>query len=272
MESINIHEWLNLIFRWVHVIVGIMWIGQTYLFNWLETRFREPANASEKKNVAGQVWMVHGGGFYLVEKQTVPEMMPRKLYWFKWESAFTWISGFLLLIVVYYMGGLVLLPDSELSEMAGVGIGLGTLVGGWVVYALLCRTPLLNNDSLFAVVSYVLIVVLIYLLGQVLSDRATYIHIGAMFGTIMAANVWMRIMPAQRQMVAATTAGTEVDKRLASRAKQCSKHNTFLSVPLIFLMISNHFPTATYGNEHGWIVLSILILVGWGAAKLIRDH
>jgi len=268
--TFDLHEWLNLLLRWTHVIAAIMWIGQTYLFNWLEVRIRR--GTTDKENVEGEVWMVHGGGFYLVEKQRVPEDMPKTLYWFKWESAATWISGFLLLIVVYYMGGLVVGAGSDLTTWQGIGIGLGTLVGGWLVYSLLCRTPLLGNDAAFGAVSWVLIVAIAYGLFQVLTARAAYIHVGAMFGTIMAANVWMRILPAQRQMIAATKAGTAVDLKLAARAKQCSKHNTFLSVPVVLIMVSYHFPTATYGNPYGWAVLGALILVGWIAAKFLRNH
>lgn len=266
----DLSSWLNLFLRWFHVILGITWIGQTYLFNWLEKTLTPPPEGSGKRNVSGELWMVHGGGFYLVEKQTVPEIMPRTLHWFKWESALTWISGMLLLFVVYYAGGIMVEIDSELSPAAATGIGLGTLAVGWLAYDLLTRLKALRNDVVVAVVAFPLVLVIAYLLGTVLSARAATMHIGAMFGTIMAANVWLRILPAQRQMLAATRAGEEVDMTLALRAKRSSKHNTYMSVPLIFVMLSSHYPTITYGNDHNIIILGALILLGWGGAHLMR--
>jgi uncharacterized membrane protein len=255
-------EWLNLIFRWVHVIAGIMWVGQTYLFNWMERSLDVGPDTPE--NVQGSLWMVHGGGFYNVEKQKVPKVMPRTLHWFKWESAFTWLSGMALLTIVYYHGGLMLEYESELSSWAGAAIGLAALVVGFVIYNLIWRIAG-KNEILGTIISYVATVATAYGLMQVLSTRAAYMHIGALFGTIMVANVWMKIMPAQRQLVAAAEGGTAPDMSLAARAKGCSKHNTYMSVPLILIM------TATYGNTHNVAVLAVLIIVGWIAAKFLRD-
>ncbi len=258
----NVSEWLNLIIRWVHIFAGILWVGQTYLFTWFDGRLAREAD---------QVWMVHSGGFYVVGKQRTPELLRGKLHWFRWEAAITWISGVVLLTLVYYMGG-VLVDDSvaNISVGTGVVIGVGALVGGWVVYDAMAQSAISRSGTLFAVLSFVLVVAVAYGLSRVLSARAAYMHVGAMFGTIMAANVWMRILPAQRKMVAALQSGGKPDATLAARAKLRSKHNTFLVVPLVFLMISNHFPTATYGSTYGVAILAVLVLAGWGAAKLVR--
>jgi len=270
--EVNVSEWLNLIVRWFHVIAGVMWIGQTFLFNWLEKRLALASSASEDPNVSGKLWMVHGGGFYLLEKQKTPKEMPRELYWFKYESLLTWVSGFLLLFIVYYYGGLMLEPDSELSDLTGVLIGLGTLVGGWILYNLIWYTPLGKNEYLGASISLAVIIGFSYLLDNFISSRAVLMHVGAVFGTIMVCNVWFRILPAQDEMLSATRAGKKPNMELAVKAKNCSKHNTFLSVPLILIMISNHFPTATYGNQNNWLVLGFLVVLGWVIASFIRNH
>ncbi len=267
-----LQEWLNLVLRWMHVIAGIMWIGSTYLFNWIERTFTPPEDAASKPNISGELWMVHGGGFYLVEKQKWPEIMPRTLHWFKWESMMTWISGFLLLVVVYWAGAPLLPYGSPLSRLQGVGISAGVLVGGVLVYNLLWNySPLRNRERLGIAVSWVLIVALAWELTRLLTDRAAYLHIGAMFGTIMVANVWMIILPNQRKMMAITEAGGKPDPELGQRAARCSRHNTYMSVPLIFCMISNHFPGVTFGRGYNWLILGGLILAGWAAAKVIRD-
>jgi len=268
----SLSEWLNLVVRWLHVFAGILWIGQTYFFTWLDGRLSAEEEAGAKANPGAQVWMVHSGGFYVVEKQKIPVLLPRKLHWFRWEAALTWLSGMVLLTIVYYMGG-ALLDDSvaDIRLGAGIAVGIGVLLAAWVVYDLMLRSPLGRSETLFAVISFVLAVGVAYGLTRVLSGRAAYMHVGAMFGTIMAANVWMRILPAQRKMIAALKEGRKPDAALAARAKLRSKHNTYMVVPVVFIMVSNHFPTATYGNKYNWIILAVLILVGWGAAKLIRN-
>jgi uncharacterized membrane protein len=260
-------EWLNLLLRWFHVFAGILWIGTTYYFTWLDARLSEEERAAHGDGEAAQVWMVHSGGFYVVEKRKLPGTRP--LHWFRWEAALTWLSGFALLILVYYLGGALTDPDVTSNRM-GIAISVAALVVAWIVYDLLAHTPLGKNNLAFAVVSYTLVVFATFLLSRHLSGRAMYIQIGAMFGTIMAANVWMRILPAQRKMIGATKRGEKFDERLGARAKQRSKHNTFMVVPLVFTMISNHFPTATYGRSDNWLILSLLILVGWVAAKFLR--
>ncbi|HEY0084090.1 MAG TPA: urate hydroxylase PuuD [Pyrinomonadaceae bacterium] len=267
----NTSEWINLFARWFHVFAGILWVGTTYYFTWLDARLTEAEGAAA--GGAGQrppqVWMVHSGGFYVMEKQKQPGT--ETLHWFRWEAGLTWLSGMVLLVVVYYLGGALVDPDvRDISVPAAVGFSLGLLVVGWVVYDLLIRSPLGGNETAFAIVAYALLVGVAYLLTHVLSGRAAYIHMGALLGTLMVANVWMRILPAQRRMIAATSAGEMPDARLGAQAKLRSKQNTFMAVPVVFTMISNHFPTATYGSRYDWIILSILILVGWGAAKFIR--
>ena len=265
-------EWLNLILRWIHVFAGIMCVGTTYYFTWLDARLTEEEKAALNTGNAAQVWMVHSGGFYIVEKRKVPDLVQRTLHWFRWEAFTTWISGVGLLIVIYYLGGGALIdPDvRDLSLTAAIGIGVGVIIVSWIVYDLLMISPLGRHEIVFAVIAYLMVVGLIYTLTRYLSARAVYIHIGAMFGTIMAANVWHRILPAQKKMIAAIKAGEQPDQALAAQAKLRSKQNTFMVVPVVFMMISNHYPGVTYGDRYNWIILSVLILVGWTAAKFIR--
>jgi uncharacterized membrane protein len=268
----TISEWLNLILRWTHVFAGIMWVGTTYYFTWLDARLTEEEKAAVNTGNAAQVWMVHSGGFYVVERRKVPDLASRTLHWFKWEAGTTWLSGFALLIVVYYLGGGALIDHDvrDISLGAAVGVGIAVIVVGWLVYDLLMLSPLGRNELLFAVIAYALIVGIAFSLTQVFSGRAAYIHVGATLGTIMAANVWMRILPAQKKMIAALKEGRKPDERLAAQAKLRSKQNTFMAVPVVFIMISNHFPGVTYGERYNWIVLAVLVLAGWIAAKFIR--
>jgi uncharacterized membrane protein len=279
--SPNVSEWLNLFARWFHVFAGILWIGTTYYFTWLDARLSE-AEAVVGGGDKPQVWMVHSGGFYVVEKQKTPGV--HELHWFRWEAALTWLSGMLLFVLVYYLGGALIEPDGRdvrfsfanihrhlhVSPGMAVAISLGVLIVGWLVYDLLVRTRLAKNEMAFAVVAYLIVVGLSFALTRVLSERAAYIQMGALFGTLMAANVWLRILPAQSKMIAATKAGRQPDAALAAGAKLRSKQNTFMVVPVVFTMISNHFPTATYGSRYNWLILSALILAGWVAAKFIR--
>jgi len=268
----TLSEWLNLIARWVHVFAGIMWIGTTYYFTWLDARLTEEEKAVANTATPAQVWMVHSGGFYVVEKRKMPDLLSRRLHWFRWEAATTWLSGMLLLAVVYYLGGGALVDRdvSNISVAAAVALGVGLLVVSWVVYDLMMISPLGKNEKAFAVIAYIIVVAVTFGLTRVLSGRAAYIHVGAMFGTIMAANVWMRILPAQGKMTAAIKEGRKVDQALAAQAKFRSKQNTFMVVPVVFIMISNHFPGVTYGDRYNWAILSVLILLGWIAAKFIR--
>ena len=268
----TLSEWLNLITRWIHVFAGIMWVGTTYYFTWLDARLTEEEKAVANTGSPAQIWMVHSGGFYVVEKRKIPDELSRKLHWFRWEAGTTWLSGVALLIIVFYLGGGALVDQdvSSISVNAAIALGVGVLVVGWIVYDLLMLSPLRQNEKLFAVLAYLIIVAVAYGLTRVLSGRAAYIHVGAMFGTIMAANVWMRILPAQKKMIAAIKEGRKPDDALSGQAKLRSKQNTFMAVPVVFIMLSSHFPGVTYGERNNWLILSILILVGWIAAKFIR--
>ena len=268
----TLSEWLNLITRWIHVFAGIMWVGTTYYFTWLDARLTEEEKAVANTGSAAQIWMVHSGGFYVVEKRKIPDELSRKLHWFRWEAGTTWLSGMALLIIVFYLGGGALVDQdvSDISVNAAIALGVGVLIVGWIVYDLLMLSPLRKNEKLFAVLAYLIIVAVTYGLTRVLSGRAAYIHVGAMLGTIMAANVWMRILPAQKKMIAAIKEGRKPDDALSGQAKLRSKQNTFMAVPVVFIMLSSHFPGVTYGERNNWLILSILILVGWIAAKFIR--
>jgi len=268
----TLSEWLNLLFRWIHVFAGIMWVGTTYYFTWLDARLTEEEKAALNTGTPAQVWMVHSGGFYVVERRKTPDLVSRTLHWFRWEAATTWLSGFALLVLVYYLGGGALIdPDvRDLSLGVAVALGIGVIFACGFVYDMMMLSPLGRNEKLFAAIAYVLIVVVAFGLTRVFSGRAAYIHLGAIFGTIMAANVWMHILPSQKRMIAALTEGRKPDERLAARAKLRSKQNTFMAVPVVFIMISNHFPGVTYGDRYNWIILSVLVLLGWIAAKFIR--
>jgi uncharacterized membrane protein len=249
-----------------------MWVGTTYYFTWLDARLTEEEKAALNTGHAAEVWMVHSGGFYVVERRKTPDLVSRTLHWFRWEAAITWLSGFALLVLIYYLGGGVLVdPDvRNMSVGAAVALGIGIIVACGVVYDMMMASPLGRHENLFAAIVYVLIVGVIYLLTNFFSGRAAYIHLGAIFGTIMAANVWMHILPSQRRMIAALKEGRKPDERLSARAKLRSKQNTFMAVPVVFVMISNHFPGVTYGERYNWVILSVLVLVGWTAAKFIR--
>ena len=268
----TLSEWLNLLFRWIHVFAGIMWVGTTYYFTWLDARLTEEEKASLNTGTPAQVWMVHSGGFYVVERRKTPDLVSRTLHWFRWEAGVTWLSGFALLVLVYYLGGGALIdPDvRDLSLGVAVALGIGIIFACGFIYDMMMLSPLGRNEKLFAAIAYVLIVVVAFGLTRIFSARAAYIHLGAIFGTIMAANVWMHILPAQKRMIAALKEGRKPDERHSAQAKLRSKQNTFMAVPVVFIMISNHFPGVTYGDRYNWVILSVLVLVGWVAAKFIR--
>jgi uncharacterized membrane protein len=270
--SSAIREWLNLGVRWIHVFAGIMWVGQTYYFTWLDGQFTKLEKNARSNGTASAVWMVHSGGFYTVEKQKSLGVAPEQVRWFRWEALITWVAGIVLLVLVYYLGdGLIDSDVANISKGAGVAIGVGSMVAGWIIYDLAVRTALGKSQVAFAGFALVMTAAAAWGLMHVFSGRAAYIHVGAIFGTIMTVNVWMRILPAQRRMLAASAAGETFDASLGAQAKLRSKHNTLMAVPVVFLMLSSHYPVATYGNHYGWQVLVALVVVGWGAAKLIRE-
>jgi uncharacterized membrane protein len=260
----TLHELLDLIVRWIHVIAGIMWIGNSLLFNWLDRNLRpldEP-----KEGVQGKIWLLHSGAFYEVEKKLLPPGFPypAKVHWFMFQNLTTWVSGVTLLILVYYLGGAAYMIDPSvagLSPAAAIATGVGTLILGWFVYDLLWRSPLGKNSTLAAAISFALLIATTYGLSRVFGGRAAYIHVGALLGTLMTANVWFYVVPSQRELVAATKAGQPQDPALSYRAKLRSIHNNYMTFPVLFIMISNHFP-GTYGNTLNWLILAILMTGG----------
>jgi uncharacterized membrane protein len=270
--SSAIREWLNLSVRWIHVFAGIMWVGQTYYFTWLDGQFTKLEKQASSNGAASKVWMVHSGGFYAVEKQKSLGVGPELVRWFRWEALMTWLAGVVLLALVYYLGDGLIDPDvADISKQAGIAIGVGSMIVGWLIYDLTVRSSLGKSQAAFAGFGLVMTAVAAWGLTHVMSGRAAYIHMGAIFGTIMTLNVWMRILPAQQKMIAAAAAGETFDASLGAQAKLRSKHNTFLAVPVVFLMLSHHFPVATYGNHYNWEILVTLIVAGWLAAKFIRE-
>ena len=263
-------DWASLLIRWVHLITGIAWIGASLYFVFLDDSLEKPKNpADSAKGVAGELWAVHGGGFYHAQKYAAaPPAMPETLHWFKWEAYWTWISGFTLLVLLYYLGaGLYLIDKSvlDLSQGAAVGIGLAWLVAGWVVYDLLCKSPLGRNDAALGVVMFLVLCAAAWGLTKTFSGRGAYIHYGAILGTIMVANVVMVIIPGQRKWVRALAEGHAPDPGTGARAKQRSVHNTYFTLPVLFVMISNHY-AMTFGSAWSW-----LVLIGFTAAgALIR--
>jgi uncharacterized membrane protein len=260
-------EWLNLLVRWVHVIAAIMWIGDSFLFMWLDSHLTAPSRPREG-DVAGELWMTHSGGFYEVVKRRsfAQGEMPATLYWFKWESYTTWLTGFLLLVIVFHLNGASLLIDPSvhpLTPVQATAISLGLLPLCYGLYELLWRTPLARNNRVFAAVGLVLITGLAYVLTQLFSARGAFLQMGAILGTIMSANVFFRIIPAQRHMLAMTREGRPVDTSYGVRAKGRSIQNHYMTLPVLFTMLSNHFPS-TYGSSRPWLVLGLLFIVGVG--------
>ena len=264
-------DWLNVGLRWVHLIAGIGWIGTSLYFMWLDAALIR--SDPPRSNVEGHAWLLHSGGFYLVERRKLPPgQLPSPIHWFKWEAAMTWLTGFSLLVTVYYVTRGVYLVDPAVSSITvgqAVALGIGLLIVSWLVYDLLWSSPLARGAGHAAtVLSWALLFAVVYGLAHVLSGRGAYIHVGAMLGTIMVANVWMRIVPAQRDLIAAATAGRTPDDTLSARAKQRSTHNSYVTFPVIFMMLSNHYP-ATYGHPLNWLILCLLIVVGVGVRHVM---
>ncbi len=275
----SLHEWLNLALRWVHLIAGIAWIGSSFYFIWLDQHlervFARPGEPAADPDLEGSLWMVHSGGFYRVERRRIgPGRMPATLHWFKWEAAITWLSGAALLGVLYYSTRGLYLVDpavSTLSPRAAMLLGIGVLVGGWVVYDGLWARAGENRRGVATAISLALLAGVVFGLTRTLSGRAAYVHVGALLGSIMVANVWARILPAQAAMIRATEEGRTPDWSNAEKAKLRSVHNSYLTFPVLFMMTSNHFP-GTYGAPQRELVLLLLIAVGMGARHLMIGH
>ncbi|OLC37754.1 MAG: hypothetical protein AUH81_05490 [Candidatus Rokubacteria bacterium 13_1_40CM_4_69_5] len=261
----HLSQWLNLALRWGHVITGVAWIGTSFYFNWLNSRLAPPPAERAEPGVAGELWSVHGGGFYRVVKYTVaPTALPSTLHWFKWEAYATWLSGFALLVLIYYLDAAAYLVDPQVSTLspgAAIAVGVGALVGSWLVYDALCRSRLGHAPLALASVLFVLGVALAWGLTQLFAPRAAYLHVGAAIGTIMAANVLMVVIPAQREMVAALAQGRAPDATRGRQAALRSLHNNYFTLPVLFIMVSSHYP-ATYGHRLNWLILAGLAVVG----------
>jgi uncharacterized membrane protein len=257
----DLSEWLNLGLRWLHLVAGIAWIGSSFYFVWLDNHLKAPAEGE----ASGELWSVHGGGFYHNQKyQVAPATMPDQLHWFKWEAYFTWISGFSLLVSIYYVGAESFLIDpakAALSPAQAIAIALAAQALGWLVYDLLCRSPLKSSNIVLGVFWFACLLWAASLLDSLFNARAAYLHIGAMIGTVMVANVFFIIIPNQRKVVADLVAGRTPDPALGQAAKQRSLHNNYMTLPVLFIMISHHYPM-TYGAERPWLVLALLGLTG----------
>jgi len=261
-------EWGGMLLRWLHVITAIAWIGSSFFFIHLDASLRPAADIPPGEG--GRAWQVHGGGFYEMRKYLVaPPRMPEELTWHKWQSYWTWISGFFLLVWVYYLQSELYLIDPQvmaLSPLAAGALGIAALVVGWLFYDWLCRSPLGRNEVVLGILGFSYVVAASYAFANVFSGRGALIHTGALMATIMTANVAMVIMPGQRKVIAALTAGEQPDPRLGKRAKQRSTHNNYITLPVLFLMLSNHYPV-TYANAAMIPALVALVIV---AGALIR--
>ena len=271
--DLQIVDWLSLAFRWAHIVAGIGWIGASFYFMALDFSLRHRKELPE--GVKGENWSVHGGGFYHIQKYMVaPEEMPKDLKWFQWESYATWLTGFALMSVVYYWQADIYLIDRSvlaLTQLQAVGISLGVLVASWLVYDALCKSPLKENQTAMFAVLFVLIVSAAYGLGEIFSARAVFLHIGAMIGTIMTGNVFFVIIPNQRIVVADLKAGKTPDPRFGQIAKLRSTHNNYLTLPVLFLMISNHYPM-TFGHPMNWVVIALILPIGAVVRHYFNAH
>ena len=254
-------DWLELGFRWLHVVAGLVWIGTSFYFVALDNHLGRPR--VEEEGVGGESWEIHGGGFYRISKYRVaPAELPEPLHWFKWEAYTTWLSGFGLLVVLYYWNAETYLIDRSVADIpvaAAIGISLIGLAAAWVVYDLACL--LFRSDAVVGLLLVALVVGSAYGAGLVFSGRAAYLQVGAMLGTIMAANVLFNIIPAHWELIRAKEAGREPDAAPGLEAKRRSVHNNYLTLPVVFTMISNHF-AFTYQHDHAWLVLVALALIG----------
>lgn len=254
-------EWLNIVVRVMHITFGIAWIGASFYFVFLENALNRTENIRDE--LAGDLWAVHGGGFYYLEKYKVaPKTIPRTLHWFKYEAYFTWVSGFGLLFIIYYFNASAMLIDTnvlKLSTSAAIVISIGSFIVSWVLYDQLCKSPLVKKNWLFNLIGVILLIGFAYFYSRVFSGRAAFIHFGAMIGSIMVANVFFVIIPSQKAMVSAAKKGVPPDPQIGKKALLRSLHNNYFTLPVLFVMVSNHFPS-TFGNKYQWIVLSAITL------------
>ena len=257
----HLMEWLNIIIRLMHITFGIAWIGASFYFVWLENALNRKEDVRDE--LAGNLWAVHGGGFYYLEKYKVaPKKIPKNLHWFKYEAYFTWLSGFSLLFVVYYFNAQAFLVDKnvlDISSLSAISIGIGSFVIAWLMYHVLCKTPLVKKGPWFALVGFIVLTGFAYFYTHVFSARAAYIHFGAMIGTLMAGNVFFIIIPSQKAMVKAAKENLPLNPAFGKFALLRSIHNNYFTLPVLFVMVSNHFPS-TFGSPNPWILLMVISL------------
>jgi len=260
-----IWDWGDLVFRWLHVIAAIVWIGTSFYFVALDNHLRPPADERDaERGVGGESWEVHGGGFYRVEKfRVAPATLPEPLHWFKWEAYTTWLSGFALFVVVYYAHATAYLIDPSVADLEAwqaITISIAGLALAWLVYDALCRT-FANDEALLAVLVFAFICASAWASFELFAARAAYLQVGAMIGTMMVGNVFFVIIPAHWELVRAKQAGREPDPRANERGKLRSVHNNYLTLPVVFTMLSGHFPS-TYGHSYSWLILVVLLVIG----------
>ena len=267
----HLMEWLNIVIRVMHITFGIAWIGASFYFVFLENALNRTEDVRDE--LAGNLWAVHGGGFYYLEKyKTAPKTIPKHLHWFKYEAYFTWLSGFCLLFVVYYFNASAFLIDKnvlDISPLTGVAIGVGSFIVAWILYDVLCKTLLTKSKTAFAVIGFAILVGFAYFYSHVFNSRAAYIHFGAMIGSIMVANVFFVIIPSQKAMVKAAKEGLPLNPQLGKNALARSLHNNYFTLPVLFVMVSNHFPS-TFGYKYPWLILAIISLGAAGVKHYLN--
>jgi uncharacterized membrane protein len=270
LES-HMMEWLNIVIRVMHITFGIAWIGASFYFVFLENALNRTENVRDE--LAGNLWAVHGGGFYYLEKYKVaPKAIPKHLHWFKYEAYFTWLSGFCLLFVVYYFNASAFLIDKNVLDISagqGIAIGIGSFIVAWILYDVLCKSSLIKNQLWFSIVGFIILILFAWFYCHVFSSRAAYIHFGAMIGSLMVANVFFVIIPAQKAMVHSAKMGLPLDLSLGKKALARSIHNNYFTLPVLFVMVSNHFPS-TFGYEYPWLILAIISLGAAGVKHYLN--
>jgi len=259
-------DWVNLLGRWVHMITGIAWVGASFYFIWLDNSLETPKSQQDKENgVAGEIWSVHGGGMYHAQKyRLAPEKMPEHLHWFKWEAYTTWISGMFMMVLMYWYGAEIYLIDpgvAAISKPVAIAIGIAVIPVGWIAYNWLCESDIGKKENTMSLILFVTLSIIAFGLCQLFSGRGAYMHFGAMLGTIMVGNVFFVIIPGQKDLVRAKEEGREPDPIHGIRGKQRSVHNTYFTLPVLFVMISNHY-AMTYGHKFNWLILIAITLIG----------
>lgn len=259
-------DWVNLLGRWVHMITGIAWIGASFYFIWLDNSLEPPKSSEDSaKGVSGEVWSVHGGGMYHAQKyQVAAATLPDTLHWFKWEAYTTWISGMFMLALMYWYSAEIYLIDpgvADLSKPVAIAIGVAFIAIGWFAYDWLCKSEVGKKENVMAAILFVTLSLIAFVLCQIYSGRGAYMHFGAMLGTIMVGNVFFVIIPGQKDMVRAIEEGSEPDPIHGIRGKQRSVHNTYFTLPVLFVMVSNHY-AMTYGHRYNWLILIAITLIG----------